>query len=407
MKRQFFSLYAGVVGCALALQFPATAIAKNKETILYSFAGPPDGAFPYAGLIDVKGTLYGTTEEGGTSCCYGTVFSVNPKTGAEKVVYFFCSKQNCTDGEYTQAGLIDVKGTLYGTTELGGSASCGGGYGCGTVFSVSPTTGAEAVVHSFLAGTDGEYPYASVIDVKGMLYGTTDEGGAYGDGTVFSVNPTTGAEKVLHSFDNNGTDGLNPVAGLLNVKGTLYGTTESGGAHGYDGTVFSVNPTTGAETVVYSFTGGTDGRFPFARLIDVKGALYGTTFEGGANYCQGTGCGTVFSVNPETGTETVLHSFAGGNDGANPDAGLIDVKGTLYGTTALGGSTSCRGGNGCGTVFSVNPSTGAETVLYSFGSGKDGANPNAGLIDVKGTLYGTTEDGGTHKVGAVFALKKP
>ena len=399
MKRQFFSLCAGVVGCALLLQFPATAIAKSKETILYSFAGPPDGAFPWAGLIDVKGTLYGTTLEGGASNYYGTVFSVNPGTGAETVVYSFLAG---TDGEQPQAGLIDVKDTLYGTTVLGGNPSCGGGYGCGTVFSVNPATGAETVVYSFLAGTDGEFPVASVIDVKGILYGTTDEGGAYGAGTVFSVNPTTGAETVLHSF-GSGTDGVGPVASLINVKGTLYGTTAGGGPYGQNGTVFSVNPTTGAETVVYSFAGGTDGRFPFARLIDVEGTLYGTTFEGGAYECQGVGCGTVFSVNPETGAETLLHSFGSGTDGQVPQAGLIDVKGTLYGTTTGGGD------RGAGTVFSINPSTGAETVLYSFRSGRDGTVPVAGLTNVKGTLYGTTTGGGNDKAkaGTVFALKKP
>ena len=407
MKRQFFSLCAGVVGCALLLQFPATAIAKSKETILYSFAGPPDGAFPWAGLIDVKGTLYGTTLEGGASSYYGTVFSVNPGTGAETVVYSFLAG---TDGEQPQAGLIDVKDTLYGTTVLGGNPSCSGGYGCGTVFSVNPKTGAETVVYSFCSQhncTDGDGPLASLIDVKGTLYGTTYDGGTGcgnmgGCGTVFSVNPNTGAETVIYSFIG-GTDGANPEAGMIDVKGTLYGTTYGGGPYGQNGTVFSVNPKTGAEAVVYSFCrqkNCTDGAGPAASLINVKGTLYGTTEGGG-------GGGTVFSVNPNTGAETVVYSFCSQEkcaDGRQPEASLIDVNGALYGTSVEGGTY------GSGTVFSVDPKTGAETVVYSFCSQQncnDGVGLWASLIDMKGALYGTTFGGGTYGDGTVFALKKP
>jgi uncharacterized repeat protein (TIGR03803 family) len=172
---------------------------------------------------------------------------------------------------------------LYGTTEFGGT------YDNGTVFSVNPNTGAETVLHSFGSGADGEYPIASLIDVKGTLYGTTEEGGTYGGGTVFSLSLTTGTETVLHSF-GGGTDGNTPVASLINVKGTLYSTTAGGGTYG-DGTVFSVNPKTGAETVLHSFGSGTDGEYPEASLIDVKGALYGTTEEGGTY-----GSGTVFAL---------------------------------------------------------------------------------------------------------------
>ena len=139
---------------------------------------------------------------------------------------------NGTDGEYPGASLIDVKGTLYGTTELGGTV------GEGTVLSVNPKTSAETVVYSFQRGTDGQYPTASLIDAKAALYGTTDDGGTYGDGTVFSVNPKTGAEIVLYSFIG-GSDGQFPDANLLDMKGTLYGTTESGGTYGA-GTVFAL-----------------------------------------------------------------------------------------------------------------------------------------------------------------------
>ena len=201
--------------------------------------------------------------------------------------------------------------------------------------------------------------------------------------------------KVLHSFGGS-ADASNPYAGLLNVEGTLYGTTAYGGANG-DGTVFSITPS-GTETVLYSFKGGPgDGEYPFASLINVNGTLYGTTSQGGA-YCSSTGgCGTVFSITP-SGTETVLHSFGGSGDGNGPLAGLINVKGKLYGTTMEGGA------NGDGTVFSIAPS-GKESVRYSFKGGSgDGEFPLAGLINVKGKLYGTTVYGGASDNGTVFSI---
>jgi uncharacterized repeat protein (TIGR03803 family) len=328
------------------------------------------------------------------------MFSVNPATGAETVLYAFGSG---ADGRFPDASLVDVKGVLYGVTAYGGTIDGG------TVFSIT-TTGTEKVLHSFGSGTDGYYPDASLIDVKGTLYGTTAQGGANGGwGTVFSLNPSTGAETVLHSF-GGGLDGGSPIASLIDVKGTLYGTTRDGGPSDR-GTVFALDPATGTETVVYSFCSQqncTDGESPFAGLINVKGTLYGTTYAGGANYegCGGEGCGTVFSLDPKTGAETVLYSFcpqAKCADGESPDANLIGVKGTLYGTTDLGGSYYDDG-----TVFSVNPKTGAETVIHSFDGGTGGEFPGGGLIDVKGVFYGTTMglDGNTASKGTVFLLKK-
>jgi uncharacterized repeat protein (TIGR03803 family) len=310
--------------------------------VLYSFAGGPgDGANPYASLINVKGTLYGTTELGGANNSYGTVFSITT-SGSETVLYSF--KGGYGDGEIPQAGLNNVAGTLYGTTEGGGSL-CNRG-GCGTVFSIT-RSGTETVLHNFgpYGYGDGANPYAGLLNVKGTLYGTTWDGGA-GGGTVFSITPS-GTETVLHSFKGGSGDGAGPWANLINVKGTLYGTTEQGGANSL-GTLFSITPS-GSETVLHSFKGGSgDGKYPYASLINVKGTLYGTTVKGGA-YCRpSSGCGTVFSITP-SGTETVLQSFGGTGDGENPFAELINVKGTLYGTTALGGT------NGDGTVFWLSP----------------------------------------------------
>ncbi len=351
--------------------------------VLYSFAGGSgDGEYPRGALIlccKSKGTLYGTTFRGGANGL-GTVFSVTT-SGAESVLHSFGGSG---DGQNPDAGLHSVDRTLYGTTYAGGVN------GYGAVFSLTPS-GTEIVLHSFGGSGDGENPTARLIvccEVKSTLYGTTDYGGTDDEGMVFSVT-TSGTETVLHSFDVR--DGQSPTAALVKVNRTLYGTTVLGGAQGY-GTVFSVT-TSGAETVLHSFGGSGDGENPYAELLKIKGTLYGTTLLGGAQ-----DYGTVFSVTT-SGTETVLHSFKGGSaDGELPYAGLVKVKGTLYGTTDAGGT------NGKGTVFSITPS-GSETVLHSFGGSGDGENPMTDLVNVRGTLYGTTSAGGANGYGTVFSLK--
>ena len=401
-----------LTGVALFVQHVPAAEAVT-ESVVYSFQGGPDGDRPEAGLINVGGTLYGTTSAGG-AYDHGTVFSYNSTTGVESVLYSF---RGGTDGDGPEAGLISVNGELYGTTVHGGTDSVNCDERCGTVFKVNLTTGTETVVYSFCSQTtcdDGAYPYAGLIDVGGTLHGTTSKGGQNFFGTVFQISPETGNEKTLHSFDV--VDGAFPYGGLINVGGTLYGTTNGGSANNNDGgTVFSLDPTTGAETVVYSFQGVPDGAYPYAGVVNVGGILYGTTYQGGA-YGNSNGSGTVFELNPTTGTETVLYSFCrtGGfcADGAGPYAGLISPfklngRGTLYGTTAEGGVDACFGGDGCGTVFKLNPTTGAETVVYSFCSQAgctDGNTPEAGLLNVKGTLYGTTLEGGAHNLGTVFKI---
>jgi uncharacterized repeat protein (TIGR03803 family) len=377
------------------------AAEAQTETVVYSFAGFPDGASPVGGLIKVKDLnnsklLYGTTGYGGSDD-YGTVFSVNPKTGAETVLYSF--QNNGTDGTIPVAALINVNGTLYGTTKWGGSAVCG----CGTVFSLNPDSGTEKVLYSFQGGTtDGSFPTAGVINFKGKLYGTTFSDAAYRGGMVFSVDPNTGAETVLHSF-GSGTDGVDPQAGLIEVNGMLYGTTNVGGTNG-GGAVFSLKPKTGKETVLYSFCSQancTDGAQPEGGLINVNGTLYGTTLNGGTGSCD-LGCGTVFSLNPNTGTETVIYSFKGAPDAQNPQTDLVDLNGTLYGTTPFGGTS-----NFYGAAFAVDPNTSAETVLHSFCSEQnctDGRLPYSSLIAFKGALHGTTFSGGAKGGGTVFSI---
>jgi uncharacterized repeat protein (TIGR03803 family) len=434
MRAVFVTLLAAILGSLMAGSVPAAEAPKSAEKVVWSFGGGADGAYPSAGLIAVNGTLYGTTTEGGGTGCggqgCGTVFSLAPATGTETVLHSFCSRSNCRDGAFPQAALTDVKGMLYGTTGGGGMGTgCGDSDGCGTVFSLDPGTGAEKVLYSFCTYptcVDGADPAAGLVAVKGKLYGTTLEGGGCSDfgwcGTVFVVDPRQRAEQVLHTFcsQEGCADGAFPYAGLIAVNGTLYGATVGGGRTACRyvsdgcGTVFSLDPGTEAETVLYTFCNEAncaDGANPTDSVISVNGTLYGTTHDGGDAGCDGT-CGTVFALDPATGTETVVYAFCQQEDctdGAFPHAGVIDVKGTFYGTTAYGARTGCPQTGDCGTVYSVDPGTGAETVLYAFCSltnCTDGWSPQAGLTDVNGTLYGTTYGGGTGGVGTVFAIRR-
>jgi uncharacterized repeat protein (TIGR03803 family) len=353
--------------------------------LLYSFK-LQHGRTPYASLVNVNGTLYGTTYSGGTGRLRrGTVFAI-ATSGAQTVLHSFAGGSR--DGAKPYAGLLNVNGTLYGTT------SSGGAHNSGTVFAIT-TAGAETVLHSFGAPGDGAAPHAGLIDVNGTLYGTTYVGGTKKFGTVFAIAPSSGAETVLYSFAAGSGDGAYPAAGLLNVNGTLYGTTHTYGASDC-GTVFAIT-TAGAETTLYNFACEPDGSHPQDALINVNGTLYGTTLYGGTN-----DEGTLFSITP-SGTETVLHSFGGLGDAATPYAGLTNVNGTLYGTSLYGGGISCSSGGGCGTVYSITTS-GKDTVLHSFGTKGDGSTPYAGLVNVNGTLYGTTLSGGEHCCGTVFSI---
>ncbi len=370
-----------LVGLLFALvSCPTGGLFASQPAVRFGphpLAAVVDGASPNGRLVDVNGILYGTTEHGGTRG-RGTVFAVTT-AGTERSIYNFVAGD---DGEDSAAGLIDVNGVLYGTMHYGGKL------GGGSVFAVTPA-GKERVLHYFEYGmVDGDNPYDALIDVNGILYGTTGQGGDHNAGTVFSLT-TAGDERILHNF--TGKDGANPCTSLTDVNGVLYGTTYGGGKYG-SGTFFSVT-TSGGETVRHNFGGGQDGSAPVPdSLIDVNGVLYGTTYFGGKY-----GYGTVFSVTT-AGIERVLYSFAGGEDGSNPfTAGLTYVNGVLYGTTLAGGKY------GHGTVFAVT-AAGKESVLHSFGGGEDGSGPVAGLIDVNGILYGTTATGGKYRWGTVFSI---
>jgi uncharacterized repeat protein (TIGR03803 family) len=395
------------------LTITAPLFAAATENVLYSFctaSNCTNGLDPNAGLIfDAAGNLYGTTAEGG-AYGEGTVFQLVLAGGtwSETVLYSFCKLSKCTDGEYPTAGLIfDSAGNLYGTTSEGGA------YGNGTVFQLVLVGGTwnETVLYNFCPATncpDGAGPKAGLIfDGGGNLYGTTYGGGAAGCscGTVFQLKRTNGhwREHVLHSF--KGKDGYHPSAGLIfDAAGNLYSTTFGGGATGY-GTIFQLTSASGRwnEKVLHNFTSnGKDGFLPKADLIfDSAGNLYGTTNGGGAH-----GYGTVFQLTQTGGTwkERPLHSFdENGTDGYYPYAGLIlDSGGALYGTTFRGGV------KGYGTVFQLKMTNGRwrEKLLWSFNNnGTDGIYPYADLTsDAAGNLYGTTSEGGGYQGGTVFQL---
>jgi uncharacterized repeat protein (TIGR03803 family) len=311
---------------------------------------------------------------------------------------------------------LDAAGNLYGTTGSG-RGSCSGGFACGVVWKLKPNpagTWTVSILHVF-RGADGQHPAAGlVLDKAGNLYGTTDEGGASGLGVVFKLKPNpdgTWTESVLHSFAG-GAGGNQPAAGLVfDTAGNLYGTTGTGGAP-VDGVVFKLKPNpdgTWTESVLHSFTGGADGRYPAAApIFDVAGNLYSTTQLGGDFTSCPYGCGVVFKLKPNPDgiwTESVLHSFTGGAEGSEPFAGLTLDGGNLYGTT-LGGGSGC-GGFGCGVVFKLEPTSSgwSETVLHSFlGFGKFLYAPV--IFDRAGNLYGTTSDGNhAFDYGLVFQIK--
>lgn len=300
------------------------------------------------------------------------------------------------DGASPIAGVIlDSVGNLYGTTYCGGIPSqggaCGGALGYGVVFKLD-ATGKETTLHRFTGGADGAIPQGVLVrDAAGNLYGATQAGGLSpapdGYGIVFRLDPI-GEETVLHSF-TGGSDGGYPTGVIRDSAGDLYGTAEVGGG-GQGGVAFELN-STGEETVLYSFA---NSQSPYTGLLrDSAGSLLGVSNPAD---------GAVFELDT-AGTETVLHMFTGNAKGAWPQAPVIrDSAGNLYGTTELGGTADYP--DGYGVVFKLNR-TGKETVLYTFTGGADGGQPWAALIrDSAGNLYGTTNGGGAWGYGVVFKL---
>jgi uncharacterized repeat protein (TIGR03803 family) len=272
----------GSLGGGVVYRLAADGRVRVLHSFDYNGGQNGDGSTPASALINVGGTYYGTTTNGGEGPSgLGTVFSLTPQ-GVETVLHTFGQPG---DGAFPSSALVNVGGTLYGTTPNGGASNI-----WGTVFSIT-SQGTYAVLYSFAGKPDGGVPLGNLIDVDGTLYGTTKVGGAHNDGTVFKITPD-GIETVLYSFDDK-RDGGFPEAGLLRVGRTLYGTTyDLPSRMGRHGTAFAMT-LDGKETVLYSFKGHNDGSGPRSTLINVGGVLYGTTAFGGP--ADG---GTVFSVSP-------------------------------------------------------------------------------------------------------------
>lgn len=365
-------------GCGTVFKLSRDGAGGWIETVLHSFGEGTDGMFPFSDLMmDASGALYGTTTGGGANrfgnyeCregC-GTVYMIAPDGAGgwtETVIYNFAGG---ADGAVPYGGLIaDAAGALYGTTHYGGNFEACPGYGCGTVFKLTPGAGGwtKSILHTFSGGADGADPRSGLIfDETGALYGTTIVGGSSatcsGCGTVFKLAPDGlggWTKTTLHHF--GGADGTYPNAGLIaDAAGALYGTTEHTDVYGA-GAIYRLSPGGGGGwtfSVLHTFSGGADGAFPLSRLaIDAAGVLYGTTYGGGTFEVCGTpgyddyGCGTVFKLTPDGSggwTHSIVHAFTGEADGNNPRAGLIaDASGMLYGTTARGGTSP-----NAGTVF--------------------------------------------------------
>lgn len=316
-------------GCGTVFQLVHLSSGAWQKNLIYSFTGGHDGSSPNGGLVfDNAGNLYGTAHSSTTFC--GTVFELSAGTSGwtEQTLHEFTGQG---DGCLPTPGLtIDGNGNLFGTTEQAGCGSASG-----TVFELAHSVSGwtETILHCF-TGFGGQTPMGGVaLDSAGNIYGTTSVGGAYGGGTIFKLTCTQTGCVAAKLYDFTGGDnGTNPSVGVrLDSAGNLYGT--AGGGADNVGLVYKLSPTSGLWrfSVLHTFTGGGDGGNPSNTLwVGPAGTIYGTTMHGGGHQW-----GTVFKlVRSNTGhwTETVLRSFSNGTDGAEPSGVILDAFGNLYGT---------------------------------------------------------------------------
>ena len=339
-------------------------------TVLYTFTGGSDGNQPSSGLIgDGNGNFYGTTFFGGDTSCIlnannppgcGTVYKID-SSNTFSVLYTFTGG---ADGAWPQGLVIDSGGNLYGVAFYGGNLNCPlmPGIGCGVVFKIS-AGGTFSPLYTFQGGKDGGIPFGFLTLRGNFVYGGTQGGGidsdcgGFGCGVIFAVSISTGSEKTVYAF-SGGTDGGLPTSQFLfDTGGNLYGTTYAGGdlscvspaSTSGCGVIFRLTPA-GKENVLYAFKGSPDASNPVWGLTaDFSGNAYGTTVYGGSS-----NLGTVFKFSSKS-VETILHSF-NLSDGGYPQSGLINVGKTgLYSNTVYGGDLSCNSPNGCGTIFRITP----------------------------------------------------
>jgi uncharacterized repeat protein (TIGR03803 family) len=381
--------------CIALAVFAAQCVAYGQQfQILYSFTGGSDGAYPQGSLIQSGTTLYGMTTFGGTGHDFsgkGTLFAFDTSTGVLSTLHQFTG--GTIDGGFPYGSPTLVDGALYGMTNSGGAN------GFGTIFSYNTLGNSYTVAISF-AGSDGGGPQGSLIQSGNFLYGMGSALGAAGNGTVFAFDTGAGTNATLHTFTGAPTDGKFPDGSLIQSGQILYGMSQLGGSSNL-GAIFSFNLSTSKQTLLHSFTGGiTDGSSPRGSLLLSGNTLFGMTEFGGQN-----NLGAIFAYDLTTGNETILHSFAGGsNDGANPLGSLIISGDTLYGMTLNGGNTPYN----AGTIFSFDVATGQFTLLHSFDPAQHGGeDPYGDLLLSGNTLYGMTNIGGDNPYGAIFSMTLP
>jgi uncharacterized repeat protein (TIGR03803 family) len=417
-SRVALAILTAVSACATVAR-PQCAQAQTF-TVIHSFTPGGDGSSPIGLTVDRAGTFYGMAESGGASGL-GTVFRLThqPSGWVLTPLYNFIGGSDGAHPSASTGVVIGPNGSLYGTTFYGGGSSCGG-LSCGTVFNLRPSPHTsprvlggwtETVLYRFAGGSDGANPTGDLIfDQAGNLYGTTYGGGgscpADGCGTVYELKPSGGGgwtETVLYGF-TGGSDGRFPEGGAIFDKvGNLYGTTNDAGA--YSGSIFQLSPSESGwtKTVLHNFQAGSDGAFPVGGLIfDSSGDLYGTTASNGLR-----GGGTLFELSPPGGIRTfsVLYSFicsSGCVNGPGPQASLfMDPAGNLYGTTSQDGT------HGYGSVFKLTPGAvgWTYTSLHDFTGGSDGGYPYSNVVlGANGNLYGTASQGGTQGYGVVWEI---
>jgi uncharacterized repeat protein (TIGR03803 family) len=406
---------------SLLLSTFTTIVHSQTLTVLHAFSGSPEGAYPYNGLTwDGKGNFYGTTSAGGNKGCTsnegcGTVFKL-ARSGSAWVLTTLYRFQGHADGWEPFARVVfGLDGNLYGTTQYGGDP---GTFGYGTIFKLTPPAPGcqpsckwtHTVLYRFSGGSDGANPGVGdlVFDTAGNIYGTTESGGtansacALGNGTcgvVFVLSPsTTGwSESVIYSF-TGGSDGDLPIGGVtFDSHGNLFGTASEGGASGAYGTVFELTPSSSGwqEQTLHSFTGYADGAYSASSLLfdENSQTFYGTTsasLDGG---------GTVFQLNPSANGWTFETSFLFPFP-TDPSGALAEHNGRLYGATP-------DGGPGFGNVFEMTSNAGTWTAknLHSFTAQNDGESPEGNVvIDNSGNIYGTTSLAGANSQGVIYEL---
>jgi uncharacterized repeat protein (TIGR03803 family) len=416
-SKRFSVYFAALVVLLFNLRTEAQVF-TNLHSLLFT-----NGVGPVAPLIISGNTLYGTARDWGSlelpGDGYGAIFRLNTDGSGFTNIHTFSGI--APDGGNMNAGLVLSGNTFYTTATFGGASN----YGCVIAINIDGTGSTN--LFNFPATSDtfpytndvGGDPLAGLVLLGGNLYGSANGGGIYGWGTLFAMNTNGTGFTNLHNF--NVTNGQNPSADLMFAAGAFYGTTPSGGAFHY-GTIFKMNTNGTGYTNFYSFSPmsgpsntNSDGAFSSCKLVLSGTNLYGTAIEGGD-----LGGGTIFAIDTNGTTFTVLHSFATTNGpfginagGARPKSGLTLSGNVLYGTTFTGGNS------GSGTIFKINTDGSGFSTLYEFsatngagpntgaGTNNDGAHPVGGLLYSGSALYGTASEGGALGLGSIFKITFP